>query len=80
MKNIKVKINNEEKDLEVLYTFESENTKKEYVICTDNLLEDNNLNIYSFIINSKERIIEKITDENDYMEVEKFLKLYSEEM
>jgi len=80
MKNIKIKINNEEKNLEVLFVFESENTGKEYAICTDNLLEDDNLNIYSFIINSKERILEKIIDENDYIEVEKFLKLYKEEL
>jgi len=69
-------IDNVEKEFEVLYTFKSTNTKKDYIIYSDNTYdEDNNLNIYSSIyypFESKKEL-ENIELEEDWNEIEDFL-------
>lgn len=78
MKKIKLFINDDYKECDILYTFRSDITNKDYLICTDNTINDkNNLNVYSFIYypNNKEKGIEKITDERDWKVIEDFLDL-----
>jgi len=69
-------IDNVEKEFEVLYTFKSTKTKKDYIIYSDNTYdEDNNLNIYSSIyypFESKKEL-ENIELEEDWNEIEDFL-------
>ncbi len=71
----KGRLNGEEKELEVLYTFHSLGRKKDYIIYTDNTYEENNLNIYASIYYPEEmdRHLEDITDASDWNEVEEFL-------
>lgn len=78
MLKLKLRINGEEKECEVLYTFKSQNTNKDYLVCTDNTYENKELNIYAFLYypEDKSKGLEKIEDENDYKEVQKFLDVY----
>lgn len=69
-------IDNIEKEFEVLYTFKSTKTKKDYIIYSDNTYDvNNNLNIYASIyyplIPKKE--LENIEESIDWEEVENFL-------
>ena len=75
-KTFKCVINGMEQEFEVLYTFRSLKTKKDYIIYTDNSYNSNNeLNIYSSIYypQSPEKELENIVDEADWEEVENFL-------
>ena len=65
-----------EKELEVLFTFRSNKTNKDYIIYTDNLFSNDSLNIYASIYYPEEpnRELEKIRENSDWNEVELFLK------
>ena len=70
---IKMVIDGKEITFDILYIFESLNTKKKYVIYTDNNSDDmGNLNIYSSIYDNKKLI--DIEDEMDWKEIETFLE------
>jgi uncharacterized protein YrzB (UPF0473 family) len=75
-KTFKAIIDGEEKSFEVLYTFNSLKTKKDYIIYTDNQYgEDNMLNIYSSIYYPfEDKCLENIENDEDWAEVEEFLK------
>ena len=77
MSKMKVLINGVEKVCEILYTFKSENTKKSYLICTDNTFTNGELNVYSFIYypNEKEKGIIKIEEKEDLDAIETFISL-----
>ena len=77
MKKLRISINDEIKECDILYTFKSDNTNNNYLICTDNTYTNNNINVYSFIYypNDKSRGIEKIVNKEDWAEVEKFINL-----
>ena len=69
-------IDNIEKEFEVLYTFKSTKTKKDYIIYSDNTYDENNsLNIYASIYYpfNSEKDLENIEESSDWEEVEKFL-------
>ena len=64
-------------EFEVLYTFKSLKTMKDYIIYTDNTYDqDNDLNIYSSIYypQHSKKELENIQNEEDWDIVEKFLK------
>lgn len=69
-------LNGEEKELEVLYTFRSSVTKKDYIIYTNNTYDNEDLNIYASIYYPEEpnRELEDIKEEYDWEEVEDFLE------
>lgn len=73
-------IDNIEKEFEVLYTFKSTKTKKDYIIYSDNTYDENNsLNIYASIYYpfNPEKELENIEESPDWKEVENFLnKVY----
>ncbi len=77
MCKMKILINEVEKDCDVLYTFKSEKTKKNYLICTDNTFTNDKLNVYSFIYypNDKKKGIIKIEEKEDLDAVETFMSL-----
>ena len=77
MNKLKIMINEELKECDILYTFKSNNTNNNYLICTDNTYEDEKLNIYSFIYypDNKEKGLDKIINSEDWEEVEKFINL-----
>ena len=77
MKKIKFSINGIEKECEILYTFKSDNTNKNYLICTDNTIENEKLSVYSFIYypNDKSKGVERISKDEDWQEVENFINL-----
>ena len=80
MKNEKIKllINNQTKEYDLLYTFESSITNNNYLICTDNSLNDKGkINTYAFIYYpmNKDKGIVPITEQQDWDEVEKFLNV-----
>ena len=74
---LKFEINGEVKECDVLYTFKSDNTNKDYLVCTDNTYSVDGLNLYSFIYypDDKARGMVKIESEEDWMEVENFIKM-----
>ena len=76
IRSFKAIIDGEEKSFEVLYTFNSLKTKKDYIIYTDNQYgEDNMLNIYSSIYYPfEDKCLENIENDEDWAEVEEFLK------
>lgn len=72
----KCMIDNIKKEFEVLYTFKSTKTKKDYIIYSDNTYDsDNNLNIYASIYYplNTEKELENIEESTDWEEVEEFL-------
>jgi hypothetical protein len=77
MKTIKIGVNDELKECNILYTFKSNNTKNYYLICTDNTYSNNELNLYSFIFfpKDKNRGLEVITNKEDMDEVKEFINL-----
>ena len=77
MKKLKISINDVEKECDVLYTFKSHSTRNYYLICTDNTYNNDTLNVYSFIYypNDKSKGLEKITNKEDWDEVEEFINL-----
>ncbi len=74
---LKITIGNETKECDILYTFKSDNTNNNYLICTDNTYNDDRLNVFSFIYypESKEKGLEKIIKEDDWREIEKFISI-----
>ena len=76
MKKIKFSINGEEKECDILYTFKSDNTNKNYLLCSED-----GIKVFSFIYypNDREKGIAKITNQEDWDEVEKFINLVGEE-
>ena len=75
-KTFKHIVNGIEVEFEVLYTFKSRRTNKDYIIYTDNTHDENNdLNVYSAIYypHDAEKELENITDDEDWKEVENFL-------
>ena len=74
---LKFEINGKLKECDVLYTFKSEKTKKDYIVCTDNTSSVDGLNIYAFIYypNDKARGMERIENEEDWKEVENFVRI-----
>lgn len=75
-KTFKCVINGIEQKFEILYTFKSLKTNKDYIVYTDNKYDENNfLNIYSSIYYPQfsEKELESIEDEDDWNEIEKFL-------
>ena len=77
MKKLKISINDVEKECDILYTFKSHSTRNYYLICTDNTYNNDTLNVYSFIYypNDKSKGLEKITNKEDWDEVEEFISL-----
>lgn len=75
-KKFKSIIDNEEKEFEILYTFKSTKTNKDYIIYSDNTYDEyNNLNIYASIYYpfESQKELENIELEEDWIEVENFL-------
>ena len=78
MDRLKISINDEIKECDVLYTFKSHSTRNYYLICTDNTYGNNDeLNIYSFIYypKDKNKRLEKIVNKEDLDEVKEFIYL-----
>ena len=76
-KVFKCMIDNLEKEFEILYTFKSIKTNKDYIIYTDNLYDKNKkLNIYAAIYYpfDSEKELENIETDEDWKEIEDFLK------
>lgn len=66
------------KEYDLLYTFDSNNTNNSYMICTDNTYnDDGKLKITAFIYfpKDKEKGVEPIKEDKDWVEVEKFLSV-----
>lgn len=79
-KTFKCIIDNTEKEFEILYTFKSFKTNKDYIIYTDNAYDENhNLNIYSSIYypQNPEKDLENIENDSDWDEIEEFLNSMS---
>lgn len=67
---------------EVLFTFESDETKKNYIVYTDNTLDsEGNVRVYASIYNQKEKGVElePINSEREWKIVETILSSISEE-
>lgn len=76
-KTFKCMIDGIEKEFEVLYTFKSNKNNKDYVIYTDNSYDENNdLSIFASIYYpfDLEKELENIETEEEWEEIEKFLK------
>lgn len=76
-KTFKCIIDNVEKNFEILYTFKSIKTNKDYIIYTDNSYDENkNLNIFASIYYpfDLEKSLENIESCEEWEEVEKFLE------
>ena len=81
-KKIKLLINEIPVEYDLLYTFESNITNKNYLVCEDNSLTDTGkLKTYAFIYypDDKEKGVEPIKNQQDWEEVEKFLKIMGDE-
>ena len=75
-KTFKCVVDDIEKEFEILYTFKSTKTNKDYIIYTDNSCDENkNLNIFASIYYpfALERELENIESEEEWEEIEKFL-------
>lgn len=71
----KCMIDNVLKEFEILYTFRSINTNKDYIIYTDNTYYNNELNIYAAIYYPNlDKELENIESEKDWQEVTNFLE------
>ncbi len=77
MEKLKISINDEVKECDILYTFKSHSTRNYYLICTDNTYSNDELNVYSFIYYPKDKNkgLEKITNKEDWDEVKEFISL-----
>ena len=76
-KTFKCIIDNTEKNFEILYTFKSIKTNKDYIIYTDNSYDENKkLNIFASIYYpfDLEKSLENIESCEEWEEVEKFLE------
>ena len=82
-KTFKSMVDGIEKEFEVLYTFKSNKNNKDYVIYTDNSYdENNNLSIFASIYYpfDLEKELEYIETEEEWEEIEKFLKEMSDDI
>lgn len=71
-----------ERQCEVLFTFESDETKKNYIVYTDNTLDhEGNVRVYASIYNQKEKGVElePINSEREWKIVETILSSIQEE-
>ena len=71
-----------ERICEVLFTFESDETKKNYIVYTDNTLdEEGNTKVYASIYNpdQDETKLEPITSDHEWKIIEKILEELQEE-
>lgn len=71
-----------ERQCEVLFTFESDETKKNYIVYTDNTLDhEGNVRVYASIYNQKDRGVElePINSEREWKIVETILSSIQEE-
>jgi len=76
-KTFKCIVDNIEKEFEVLYTFKSNKTNKDYIIYTDNSYDENkNLNIFTSIYFpfDLEKELENIESDEEWEEIENFLE------
>ena len=81
-KTFKGVVDNKLIEFEILYTFNSTKTKKDYIIYTDHTRDENdNLNIYSSIYYpfESDRELEPVESNEDFMEVEQFLNKMGEQ-
>lgn len=79
-KTFKCIVDNIEKEFEVLYTFKSNKTNKDYIIYTDNSYDENkNLNIFASIYYpfDFEKELENIESDEEWEEIENFLEKVS---
>lgn len=79
-KTFKCIVDNIEKEFEVLYTFKSNKTNKDYIIYTDNSYDENkNLNIFASIYYpfDLEKELENIESDEEWEEIENFLEKVS---
>jgi len=79
-KTFKCVVDNSEKEFEILYTFKSIRTNKDYIIYTDNSYDENkNLNIFASIYYpfDTEKELENIETEEEWEEIERFLEKVS---
>ena len=65
--------NGEEKVMKILFTYESEQRKAEYVFLYEKDDEDN---ILVFKVNEKEESLEEIEDDEEYAEAEEVFNAY----
>lgn len=75
--------NGKEIECEVLFTFESEETKKNYMVYTDNTLdEEGNTKVYAAIYepDQDETKLEPITSDHEWSIIEKILEELQEEV
>lgn len=75
---------NEGKDIEcdVLFTFDSEETKKSYIVYTDNTTdEEGNVKVFASIYDPKVEnpVLEAITDEKEWKIIETILETLQDE-
>ena len=71
-----------ERQCEVLFTFESDETKKNYIVYTDNTLDhEGNVRVYASIYNQKDKGVElePINSEREWKIVETILSSIQEE-
>ena len=63
----------EEKVMKILFTYESEQSGKEYVFLYE---KDNEDNVLVFAVNEKEESLEEIEDDEEYAEAEEVFNAY----
>lgn len=71
-----------ERQCEVLFTFESDETKKNYIVYTDNTIDhEGNVRVYASIYNQKDKGVElePINSEREWKIVETILSSIQEE-
>ena len=71
-----------ERQCEVLFTFESDETKKNYIVYTDNTLDhEGNVRVYASVYNQKDKGVElePINSEREWKIVETILSSIQEE-
>ena len=76
-KTFKCVVDNVEKEFEVLYTFKSIKTNKDYIIYTDNSFDENEkINIFASIYYpfDLEKELDNIESEEEWKEIENFLE------
>jgi len=83
MKKVKLIINDQIKEYDLLYTFDSTNTNNSYMICTDNSYGENGkLKTTAFIYypDDKKKGLTPIEDQKDWKEVETFLNMMESDL
>lgn len=75
--------NGEEKSYDVLFTFDNDETKKSYIVYTDNTLDEKgNIEVYASIYDPKDpkSKLEEITSEKEWKVIETILSSIEEEV